>query len=45
MHPYSKYKTFGNKRLRAFNANIWKVLPEYIKLITSLLEFKKIIKT
>ena len=36
---------FGNKSLRAFGANIWNTLPEYIKSTTSLLEFKKIIKT
>ena len=35
---------FGNKSLRAFGANIWNTLPEYIKSTTSLLEFKKIIK-
>ena len=31
-------KRFGNKSLRAFGANIWNALPEYIKLTTSLLE-------
>ena len=31
--------------LRAFGANIWNTLPEYIKLTTSFLEFKKFIKT
>ena len=36
---------FGNKSLRAFGANIWNTLPEYIKSTTSLLEFKKFIKT
>ena len=36
---------FGNKSLRAFGVNIWKTLPEYIKSTTSLLEFKKFIKT
>ena len=37
---------FGNKSLRAFYANIWdNVLPEYINSTTSLLEFKKFIKT
>ena len=36
---------FGNKSLRAFGANIWNTLPEYIKLTTSFLEFKKFIKT
>ena len=35
---------FGNKSLRAFGANIWNTLPEYIKSTTSLLEFKKFIK-
>ena len=30
---------FGNKRLRAFGANIWNTLPEHIKSTTSLLEF------
>ena len=30
---------FGNKSLRAFGANIWNILPEYIKSTTSLLEF------
>ena len=30
---------FGNKSLRAFGANIWNTLPEYIKSTTSLLEF------
>ena len=32
---------FGNKSLRAFSANIWNTLPEYINSTTSLLEFKK----
>ena len=32
------------KSLRAFGANIWNTLPKYIKLTTSLLEFKKFIK-
>ena len=36
---------FGNKSLMAFGANIWNTLPEYIKSTTSLLEFKKFIKT
>ena len=36
---------FGNKSLRAFGANMWNTLPEYIKSTTSLLEFKKFIKT
>ena len=36
---------FGNKSLRAFDANIWNTLPEYTKSTTSLLEFKKFIKT
>ena len=36
---------FGNKSLRAFGANIWSTLPEYIKSTTSLLEFKQFIKT
>ena len=36
---------FGNQSLRAFGANIWNTLPEHIKLTTSLLEFKKFIKT
>ena len=36
---------FGNKRLRAFGANIWNRLSEHIKSTTSLLEFKKFIKT
>ena len=36
---------FGNKSLRAFGVNIQKTLPEYIKSTTSLLEFKKFIKT
>ena len=36
---------FGNKSLRAFGANIWNTLPEHIKSTTSLLEFKKFIKT
>ena len=31
--------------LRAFCANIWNTLPEYIKSTTSFLEFKKFIKT
>ena len=31
--------------LRAFGANIWNTLPEYIKSTTSFLEFKKFIKT
>ena len=37
-------KKFGNKSARAFGANIWNTLPEYIKTTTSLLEFKKFIK-
>ena len=36
---------FGNKSLRAFGANMSNTLPEYIKSTTSLLEFKKFIKT
>ena len=36
---------FGNKSLRAFGANIWNTLPEYIKSTTSLFEFEKFIKT
>ena len=36
---------FGNTSLRVFGANIWNTLPEYIKSTTSLLEFKKFIKT
>ena len=36
---------FGNKSLRAFGANIWNTLPEYIKSTNSLLEFKNFIKT
>ena len=36
---------FGNKTLRAFDANTWSTLPEYIKSTTSFLEFKKLIKT
>ena len=36
---------FGDKKLRAFGANIWNTLPEYIKLTTSLLEFQQFIKT
>ena len=36
---------FGNKSLRAFGANIWSTLPEHINSTTSLLEFKKFIKT
>ena len=36
---------FGDKSLRAFGANIWNTLPEDIKSTTSLLEFKKFIKT
>ena len=36
---------FGDKKLRAFDANIWNTLPEYIKLTTSLLEFQQFIKT
>ena len=36
---------FGNKSLKAFFANIWNTLPEHIKSTTSLLEFKKFIKT
>ena len=35
---------FGNKSLRAFGANIWKTLPEYIKSTTLSLELKKFIK-
>ena len=35
----------GNKSLRAFGASIWNTLPEHIKSTTSLLEFKKFIKT
>ena len=34
----------GNKGLRAFGSNIWNTLPEYIKSITPLLEFKKFIE-
>ena len=37
-------KKFGNKSLSAFGANIWNALPEYIKSITPLLEFKKFIR-
>ena len=36
---------FGNKSLSAFGANIWNTLPEHIKSTTSLLEFKKFMKT
>ena len=42
---------FGNKSSRAFIANIWDTLPEscfmpeYIKSTSSLLKFKKIVKT
>ena len=36
---------FGTKSLSAFGANIWNTLPEHIKSTTSLLEFKKFIKT
>ena len=43
---YIQNKTnFGNKSLRVFGANIWNTLPEYFKPTTSLLEFKKLIKT
>ena len=35
----------GNKRLRAFGANICNTLPDYLKSTTSLSEFKKFIKT
>ena len=43
---YIQNKTnFGNKSLRVFGANIWNTLPEYFKRTTSLLEFKKLIKT
>ena len=43
---YIQNKTnFGNKSLRVFGANIWNTLPEYFKSTTSLLEFKKLIKT
>ena len=31
---------FGNKSLRAFGANIWNTLPEYIKSTNSLLEMQ-----
>ena len=44
IHIQNKTK-FGNKSVRAFGANIWNTLPEYIISTTSLLEFKKIIKT
>ena len=36
---------FGKKNLRAFGAQVWSTLPEYIKSTTSSLEFKKFIKT
>ena len=36
---------FGNKSLRAFDANTWNTLPEHIKWTTLLLEFKIFIKT
>ena len=36
---------FGKKSLMAFGTNIWNTLPEYSKSTTSLLDFKKFIKT
>ena len=38
-------KKFGSKSLKAFGANIWTILSHYIKLTTSLLEFRKFMKT
>ena len=40
-----KTTRFGNKTLKAFGTNIWNTLPEHIQSTTSLLEFKKFIKT
>ena len=39
-------KKFGNKSLRAFGVHIciWNTLPEYIKFITSSLEFRTSLK-
>ena len=38
-------KKLENKILKVFGTNIWNTLTEYIKSTTSLLEFKKFIKT
>ena len=39
------HQKFGNKILKTFGANIWNTLPKHIKWATSLLEFRKIMKT
>ena len=45
LYIHTQNTRFENKSLRAFGVNIWNTLPEHIKSTTSLLEFKKFIKT